>query len=212
MTFNANVPDASQSPNIFPAQNSTNMTRLKQIISNDHKFNNTVQVPDTDGYHKKVSLINQTSSPSIPAGANAMMYSLSVQLQTGTSRVEVFSRNSEGPSLMGARAYVMFDGTSSDGACTINSAHNVSNVDRITSGSSHVYRITFTSPLKTAKYATFVTGQPPSASGSSTRIGSLGFGAAYTNAQTTSTVIVQFQNSTGEIKDPSSGAVFVFGG
>lgn len=74
MSFSTNVPNASQSPGLFPTQNQTNFTRLQTIISTDHVFNNTADT-GTDGIHKKVSMQTRTSvPPSRPAGASAVLY------------------------------------------------------------------------------------------------------------------------------------------
>lgn len=73
MTFSTNVPDANDSPGIFPTENQTNYLRLQTIISADHRFNNTAQ--NNDGFHEKVSFISvPTFPPSIPAGANGLLY------------------------------------------------------------------------------------------------------------------------------------------
>lgn len=73
MTFNAGIPNASQSPGLFPAQNQTNMTRLKAIIGADHQFNDTT-VPDTDGVHKQVTYINRATPGTLPANTNSILY------------------------------------------------------------------------------------------------------------------------------------------
>ena len=76
MTFNTNVPDASQSPGLFPTQNNTNFTRLQAIIAGDHQFNNTEPSapPNNDGVHKQVTLINRANPSSVPTGSNSMFY------------------------------------------------------------------------------------------------------------------------------------------
>lgn len=72
MTYNTNVPNASQSPGLFPAQANTNFSRLKVIIQGDHVFNDTAAA--TDGLHSQVTLINRTDPSSVPAGANSILY------------------------------------------------------------------------------------------------------------------------------------------
>lgn len=72
MTFNANVPNASQSPGLFPAQNATNFTRLKTIINSDHVFNDTAQA--TDGKHRQVTLQARTDPVGAVAGGNGILY------------------------------------------------------------------------------------------------------------------------------------------
>ena len=75
MTFDASVPNPSQSPGLFPAQGNTNFTRLKTIINADHVFNDSAQV--TDGVHKQARLINHAIAVpgDLPAGTNGMVYS-----------------------------------------------------------------------------------------------------------------------------------------
>jgi hypothetical protein len=72
MTFDPSVPNASQSPGLFPPQNSTNFNRLQTIIGADHVFNNTAQT--TDGVHKQVTLIARAIPVVLPAGTNAILY------------------------------------------------------------------------------------------------------------------------------------------
>ena len=76
MTYNPTVPNAAQSPGLFPPQNSNNFTRLKTMINADHVFNDTAQT--TDGLHKQVTYIAKSAgfSPVIPTGANAMLYAM----------------------------------------------------------------------------------------------------------------------------------------
>lgn len=82
MSYNANVPDASQTPSLFPPQGSANFNRLKTIINNDHIFNNTAPVPvgglpTNDGRHRQVTLKNRDRPTQIPTGTDAILYSSS---------------------------------------------------------------------------------------------------------------------------------------
>ena len=74
MTFDPNVPNAAQSPGVFPAQNNTNFARLKTIINEDHVFNDTAAV--TDGAHRQVTLLTHAIAVpgDLPAGTNGMAY------------------------------------------------------------------------------------------------------------------------------------------
>lgn len=72
MTFSTNVPNAAFSPGLFPAENNTNFTRLKAIISGDHVFNDTAA--ENDGIHNQVTLVNRDSPSALVAGANSMFY------------------------------------------------------------------------------------------------------------------------------------------
>ncbi len=74
MTFNPSVPNAGQSPGLFPPQNSTNFTRLKTIINADHVFNDTAQ--DTDGVHRQVTYISRDlATAPLTTGTNSILYS-----------------------------------------------------------------------------------------------------------------------------------------
>lgn len=72
MSFDANVPNASQSPGLFPGQSNTNFTRLKNIINADHVFNDSAQA--TDGVHRQCTMIARASPGSLPAGTNSILY------------------------------------------------------------------------------------------------------------------------------------------
>jgi len=75
MTYDPNVPVATQSPGAFPTQANTNWARLKTIIKADHVFNDTEPVPSTDGFHKQVTMLvrGEPSPPISPA--DAILYS-----------------------------------------------------------------------------------------------------------------------------------------
>ena len=73
MTFNPSVPNPSQAPNLFPAQNSANFTQLRKIIAADHQFNNTAQA--TDGFHNQCTMIVRATPGSVPTGSNGVFYS-----------------------------------------------------------------------------------------------------------------------------------------
>ena len=72
MTFNPSVPNAAQSPGLFPPQNSTNFTRLKNIINADHVFNDSAQA--SDGFHRQVHMFSR-AIPVTLDGANSILYS-----------------------------------------------------------------------------------------------------------------------------------------
>jgi hypothetical protein len=73
MTFDPNIPNAGQSPGLFPPQNNTNFARLKTIINSDHVFNDTAQA--TDGFHRQATMIARAQPVALPIGANAILYS-----------------------------------------------------------------------------------------------------------------------------------------
>jgi len=73
MTFDPNIPNAGQSPGLFPPQNNQNFARLKTIINADHVFNDTTQA--TDGYHRQATMIARAQPVALPTGSNAILYS-----------------------------------------------------------------------------------------------------------------------------------------
>lgn len=73
MTFDPSVPNAAQSPGLFPPQNNTNFARIKTIINADHVFNDTAQ--STDGVHRQVTMIVRAQPVGLPGGTNSILYS-----------------------------------------------------------------------------------------------------------------------------------------
>lgn len=204
MTFDPTKPNSGESPSVAPAQIQTNWSRLEAIIDADHQFNDSSA--NNDGYHNRVSLLNNAVA-SLPTDSNAVMYSKNDGLGTGTSRDEIFTRNASLECPVALRAFVMFDGRNSDGACTLNCAFGVSGVSR--SGGTGLYTVTFTA-LPTAKYVVSCVAQ--SGASNTVRILQPLRGATYTVAQTTTTLKLQCYDRTGELKDFTSAHVMIFGG
>lgn len=78
MTFNPDAPSNSQSPGVFPAQNRTNMGRIKDLFNNDHFFNDTKyagpNLPGTDGAHRQMTMVDRATVTVLPNGTNAVLY------------------------------------------------------------------------------------------------------------------------------------------
>ncbi len=55
MTYQTNVPNAGQSPGLFPAQANDNFTRIKTIVGANHKFNDSAAADD--GYHQNIKIL-----------------------------------------------------------------------------------------------------------------------------------------------------------
>lgn len=72
MTFDPNVPNASQSPGLFPAQANTNFARIKTLINADHVFNDTAS--STDGVHRQMQMVARAVPVSLAVGVNAICY------------------------------------------------------------------------------------------------------------------------------------------
>jgi len=73
-TYNASVPQSSDSPSIFPAQGQANFGRLLTVFGVDHQFN--LSAATNDGWHKVVHLIQQA-----PTGPDSGFGRLYVKLQ-----------------------------------------------------------------------------------------------------------------------------------
>lgn len=87
MTFNNLIPQAADSPGIFPAQSQVNFTRLKTIIDADHQFNDTAAT--NDGYHNLIHMI-----PQAPTGALAGIGRLYPKISSGV--VQLFYMDDSG--------------------------------------------------------------------------------------------------------------------
>ncbi len=148
MTFDPSVPNANQSPGLFPPQNSTNFTRLKAIISGDHIFNDTQNV-DTDGKHLQVTLLNRATPGSLPAGMNGILFSNTASSVTqlffynGTSTVQITP---------GIVAAANFNGV---GVVTPRKYFNVTSVVRDSEG---FYTVNFSPTLPDENYIVQITG------------------------------------------------------
>lgn len=72
MTFDPNIPNANQSPGLFPSQANANFARLKTIINADHVFNDSAE--STDGVHRQSTMIARAQPVSLPVGTNSILY------------------------------------------------------------------------------------------------------------------------------------------
>lgn len=163
MTFSTNVPNANQSPGLFPAQMNTDLIRLKAIVQGNHQFNDTIGVPNSDGFHNRVDYINPALAPTIPVGADATGYSFLTNLGTPTNRTETFTRTTQGGMITsGCRAAVSFQGRIGAGACTIHSSYNLAALNPVlNTGTPGRYRITFNFDMPTNRYVIQCTSNSP---------------------------------------------------
>lgn len=72
MTFSTTVPNSTQSPGLFPAQNNTNFLRIKDIVNIDHNWTDSSSL--SQGIHKQATFINRNAPGALPAG-NGILYS-----------------------------------------------------------------------------------------------------------------------------------------
>lgn len=156
MTYNTNVPNSAQSPALFPAQGSANFTRLKTLISANHKFNDTAAVDD--GQHQNVQMlpIAVPGAPGQPFGqlfANDTLTGKQLCYKDSVNNLYQITPT------MPIYAAVKFNGLAASPitGADIKFSYNVTNV---TWGTPGEYIITFTNSLPSRDYVVFVTVQP----------------------------------------------------
>lgn len=202
MTFSITVPNASQSPGIFPAQANVNWDRVKTILEANHQFNDTAAT--NDGYHINMKMLPQAT----PANDNTVGQPF-VNSVDGTGNLWWKDANNNvyqvTPTLP-IRASVTFtvSGTTPSIAGT---PLNVSSVVRDSSG---LYTINFTTALPSINYQTHGISQPSGTDRTSNVM--LRGGASLSVAQAVGSVKIQIQNSSGSNTDPVSCCVTCFGG
>ena len=200
MTFSTAVPAATDSPAIFPAQNQTNMTRLKTIVQADHQFNLTAAA--NDGYHNLIHMTIQT-----PSGALASTGRRYVKTSAG--RVHAFYMDDTGAEYqetptMPIRAAVNFNGTGAIGNQSLRSQFNVTSVNKTSTGH---YTVTFTTAMPDANYIVQLTGMRNS------DLQALGYvqgDATYSNSVSTTTLKIQFLGGSSSTVDVLMGNLTIF--
>ncbi len=213
MSFSTNVPNASQSPGLFPAQNQTNLTRLKTIISQDHVFNNTANA-STDGIHKKVSLQTRASTPSTPAGAASVLFTKADG--GGTPQLHFYNGTDYTLTPIVAPAVtilacVNFNGTGALGANqTIRSSYGVSTVVRVV-GAIARYQINFSPALANVNYIVSITGMRDSSSANRSIVGCVQSSNTYSDSVSTSRIIIRFYDEDAVDVVPLMGNVVIYG-
>ena len=224
MTWSASIPNAGESPALFPAQAQTNWARLNAIITADHLFSTTSS--SDQGYHKIVHWVNQggdlgDNSPAPSTGVGQLYTKTvtttgNVSSTAGASEHICFQPGTGGGALQESsitacplRAAVSFQGRTSAGAVTINFAHNVSSVTRNSTGS---YTINFTTNMPSIYYIPQITASRTTNENPSTIIG-VPKGGTYTNAFAVDTFTVFFsRTTTQEFKDPNTACLMFYGG
>lgn len=207
MTFNPAVPLAGDSPAVFPAQNSTNFTRLQTLLGADHQFNNTAAA--NDGYHNLVHLTQQAPASS-PLATIGRVYA-----KASGGQINLFYMDDAGTEYqitptMPIRAAVNFAGNGAIGAQAIRSSYNVTSVTKTANGA---YTVVFpVGVLPDADYIVQITGMRDTAGLSS--IGSIR-GGTYGTSVTATTLLITFSGETNSssgisLKDVVMGNVTVF--
>ncbi len=211
MSYNTNIPNATQSPSVFPGQATTNWTRLKTLVNADHQFNDSAAA--NDGYHKVVRWVNQAgalydNTPTPIAGVG-QLYTKSVTTSAGTTEELCYHQGTGGAasnevclSLLPIRAYANFDGRGTNGVATLNSSFNITSITRTAAG---FYTIVFPTAMPSSNYIIFINGVPPAAG---VLVGSVATGGLLTN-----NLVINFaQIGVGGGTDPSKACFSIYGG
>ena len=206
MTFDTTVPNAGQSPGLFPAQNNTNYARLKTIINADHVFNDTSQ--STDGFHRQATMIARAIPVSIPAGANSILYTwidgngqAQLRFYNGSTNFQITS----GSGVTGVVAVVNFNGTGAIGAQTIRSQFNVTSVMKTATGR---YTVNFTTPLPDTNYIIQICGYSDQGTNGISN-GSVNGSVPYNTAVQVGSVRIQFNGSGSSLNDVEAGYLVI---
>lgn len=208
MTYNPAVPNAAQSPGLFPAQNNTNYTRIKSIVNADHVFNDTAPSPpnNNDGFHRQMTMVSRASPVSLPGGSNAILYTKIDSL--GQSQLRFYNGTRDvaitPPYIV---AMVNFDGRGSIGSNQMmRSQLNVATVKKDNTGQ---YTINFTTPLVNANYIVELTGMRSTSLAADVCNGSLLSSTTYNSSVTTTFVKIQFNGSNSTLQDVIMGNVLI---
>lgn len=206
MTFDPNIPRNLDSPGVFPPQCRTNWNRIEANVVKDHVFNYTLQ--DTDGYHKKLTLINVDTQPSgsLPNGSNGIFYSF----PDNNSRNQLYYYNGNDtfkitpPFLVS----VNFDGTGAISSTqTVRASYNVTDVFKNGTGD---YTINFILPLVNNSYVVHVTGRGSGTNGITNGCVK-GDGGSYNDIVKVNSIRVLFNGSGSDLRDVNMGCVTVIG-
>ncbi len=213
MTYDPSVPNASQSPGLFPPQNSVNFTRLKAIFAGDHVFDDTAPTGGAqEGPHKQCTLINRLKPTVLPTGTNGILYTKTVSSVTqlyfwnGTTDFAITPPPVVNPAVV-ILACVNFVGTGPVNTNqTIRSSYGISSVVRRATGA---YTINFSPALANANYIVQITGMRDSSGG--TVNGQIAGNSAYANSVTTTALNIFFNGGSASGDNVLMGNVIIFG-
>lgn len=144
MTFQTNIPNASQSPGLFPGQANDNFTRLKAIVGANHKFNSAPAADD--GYHQIVQIL-PTDPAIVPNDGTIGQTFTSATLPNGPlCYKDQLNRVFQITPTLPTYAAVNFNGFN---PVAIRYGFNIAGVVRTGTGA---YTISFTQPLPSNNY------------------------------------------------------------
>jgi hypothetical protein len=203
MTYQANIPNATQSPGLFPPQCSENFTRLQTIVGANHKFNVSTD-PSTDGFHQNVQMI----PVSTPSSNNTVgqLYANSADAKFNLNYVDAANNNYQITPTIPIRAAISFDAPG--GVIAIGYSFNCT-VTNGTGGEAGAYVVTFTSPLPSANYTVSAIAKGTNAAGRTLIVPVI---LALTNTVQTGRVVIAFINGLGSNDNPTHATITVMGG
>lgn len=144
MPYQTNIPNASQSPGLFPSQGNENFTRLKTIIGANHKFNDSAAADD--GYHQNIKML-PIAVPSADATVGQAFANTADATGPLTYIDQANNRYQITPCLP-MRAWVIFDGSGN----ILNSGNAKFNVTNIIVQGTGIYKINFTTAFPSIYY------------------------------------------------------------
>jgi len=157
MPYQTNVPNAGQSPGLFPAQGNDNFTRLKTIIGANHKFNDSAATDD--GYHQNVKMLPVSTPGNDGTVGQAFVNSSNAnnELYFKDGLNNVFQVT---PCLP-LRAWVIFDSSGN----IVNSGNAKFNVTNIIVQGTGLYKVNFTAAFPSIYYCWNICVMPTTSSG-----------------------------------------------
>lgn len=140
MPYQTNIPNAGQSPGLFPAQSNDNFTRLKTMISANHKFNDSAAADD--GYHQNIKML----PVSVPGNDSSVGQSF---VNTADASNQLWFKDAINRVFQITPTIPIYAAVNFTSNGTIRYGHNVSSVIRTSSGN---YTINFTTQLPSNNY------------------------------------------------------------
>lgn len=212
MPYQTNIPNASQSPGLFPSQAQENFTRLKTLVAANHKFNDSTATDD--GYHQLVKIL-PTASADVPNDATVgQLFSNTSVTDFPLSYKDAGNNLFQITPMIPVRAAINFSGTGSSGALnaggnTVRYSYNV-NTATSTKDGTGLYTIRFTTALSNNNYIVLITGRRNISN--AVAFGNVLCSPTYGNSVSTTFVKIEFTNEDGSSRDVDMGNVYIIGG
>lgn len=195
-TWETTAPDGSKSVKKNETILQNNTTYVKANLDLDHYWDDS---STTDGYHRKISMVDQVSDPSIPGSMDGLIY-----LLENVSSQPHFRNADSIMQLLGIRAMVVWSGAS-----TIDYQYNVASVAQ---GSTGFFTITYTTALPNTNYLVLGNAIRNNSSSSSEMVFSMQGATALSSVKTTGLCKVQIKSDGGTGHTPLQAWAVIFGG